>query len=356
MSKRNAHRRRYRRRRSRASQTPQIASTSLSSSPTQCETPSAPGTEDDTLSHTTRPHLVAVLEIDHLEQRLFDPQRGEEFIVYARQPIVIKAGSVVAILGPSGCGKTTLLTVLGLLRRPSNLESLGRFIMRVRGSDMGIKEYDLRSLWTERRHSQIEYLRRSAVGFALQTGELLPALTVRENIAAPLRMNGVSGRLCWQRVDELLNAFGLSKTTESSSKGSKIAHSRINKLSGGEYQRVALARAISHRPTLVFVDEPTASLNRELARGALEQLRGMQSRDHGCGATIMITHDEQLADDFATLVIRMEPLKGRPAGEVVEIIERPRDTSDSGSGSAGGQAIPLLSAETNLAMNGRRMS
>ena len=103
----------------------------------------------------------------------------------------------------------------------------------------------------------------------------------------------------------------------------RVAASRINKLSGGEYQRVALARAIAHRPTLVFVDEPTAALNRELARGALEQLRKLQREDGQHGAVVMITHDEDLADEFADMIIRMAPCKDRPAGEVVEIIHKP---------------------------------
>lgn len=265
-----------------------------------------------------------VLEIEGLEQRLYDPQRDEEFVVYARERIRVPAGSVVAILGPSGCGKTTLLTVLGLLRRPTRPETLARFLIWIDDGGPELREHDVKEAWLRGRSAHVESLRRSAIGFALQSGELLPALNVRENIAAPLRLNGVTGPACWNRVGELLNAFGLLRSGSPSVNGSKLPYSRINKLSGGEYQRVALARAIAHRPTLVFVDEPTAALNRELARGALDQLRTMQLQGKPHGATMMITHDEQLADEFATLVIRMAPMRGRPAGEVVEILERQR--------------------------------
>lgn len=268
-----------------------------------------------------------VLEIEGLEQRLYDRQRGEEFVVFVRETIAITSGSFVAILGPSGCGKTTLLTVLGLLRAPSHPEKLKRFAIWTHG-DEGPVEHDLKTAWALRAEGHIERLRRRHLGFALQSGELLNSLTVRENIAAPLRLNGADRARCRRRVSELIAAFGLADErdvgharTDGLYQG-RIALSRVNKLSGGEYQRVALARAIVHRPTLVFVDEPTAALNRELARGALEQLRQLQADGQHAGATIMITHDEGLADEFADTIIRMAPLKDRPAGEVVEVIEK----------------------------------
>lgn len=272
-----------------------------------------------------------VLEIEGLEQRLYDRQRGEEFVVFVREAITIMRGSFVAILGPSGCGKTTLLTVLGLLRAPSHPEKLQRFAIWTPG-EHGPVEHDLQAAWRRRREGQIEQLRRRHLGFALQSGELLNSLTVRENISAPLRLNGAGRAACRERVSELIAAFGLGDANQSEPRADRprrerslfegrIALSRVNKLSGGEYQRVALARAIVHRPTLVFVDEPTAALNRELARGALEQLGRLQRGGQHSGATIMITHDEALAEEFADTIIRMAPLKDRPAGEVVEVVE-----------------------------------
>jgi ABC-type lipoprotein export system ATPase subunit len=284
------------------------------------------------------PNLI--LEIEGLEQRLRDRERAEEYVVYVEQSIAIHEGDFVALLGPSGCGKTTLLTVLGLLRKPTCLDRMKRFSIWTQRDGRRI-EFDLLQAWRRDAHRKIERVRREHLGFALQTGELLPALTVRENIAAPLRLGGVAGRACRERVEELLDAFGFRR--EGSHGEAKRAASRdfgaarINKLSGGEYQRVSLARAIAHRPRLVFVDEPTAALNRELARGALRQFQDLQQQRADRGATVMITHDEQLADEFANVVIRMAPRKGEPAGEVVEVERRdePAPLSASAARAAG---------------------
>jgi len=275
--------------------------------------------------------LLPVLELEGLEQRLVDPVRGEQFLVRVPQRLVVPRRGVVAILGPSGCGKTTLLTILGLLRAPSNPEVLKTFRIWTKSADGDLEAQDLRDLWMRRKLSRIEHLRRKFIGFALQSGELLPSLTVRENISAPMRLNGMGTLECRDRVQELLQSFGLSQGRESANgKSARLEHSRINKLSGGEYQRVALARAIAHKPTLIFVDEPTSALNRELAWEALNQLRNLQSAQGSHGATVMITHDEQLADNFATTIIRMEPVKGEAAGEVVEITQhhKPMNTME----------------------------
>ncbi|ADG66844.1 ABC transporter related protein [Planctopirus limnophila DSM 3776] len=261
-----------------------------------------------------------VLELDGLEQRLYDPERGEEFTVRVSQPLRIASRNLVALLGPSGCGKTTLLTILGLLRAPSHPQTLRRFVMRTPNPNGFWEEHDLRSLWLSGAQRSIERLRRQRIGFALQSGELLPALTVRENIATPLMLNGVTSAVCRTRVDELLESFALNGAPRANGKGRRIDQSRINKLSGGEYQRVALARAIVHRPTLLYVDEPTSALNRDLAWGALQQVRSLQCSPNSHGAAVMITHDEQLAAAFADMIVRMAPVPGQSAGEVVEIV------------------------------------
>jgi ABC-type lipoprotein export system ATPase subunit len=198
-------------------------------------------------------------------------------------------------------------------------------MMRTPVGDGNWNEHDLREVWLRRRRRQVERLRREHLGFALQSGELLPALTVRENIAAPLRLNGVSGNACRQRVNELLQSFGLEDSETSVISGSKdgtrrhLGDQRVNRLSGGEYQRVALARAVAHRPTLLFVDEPTSALNRELAHDALRQLRALQCGPQSQGALVMITHDESLAMTFCDVIVRMAPRRGEPVGDVVEV-------------------------------------
>ena len=261
---------------------------------------------------------AVVLEIEGLVQRLRDPQSGAEFVVEVDQLLQVRQGDFVAILGPSGCGKTTLLTVLGLLRKPSAPRDLRVF--RIRSSNgiaNGNEFLDLKAAWCRRQNGLIETIRRRHIGFALQSGELLPSLTVAENIAAPMYLNGYAHADRKSRVSDLIDAFGLRRKTGDNHYD--LSRKRVNKLSGGEYQRVSLARAIAHRPSIVFVDEPTAALNREMARGALEQFRLLEASGSGGAATIMITHDEELADEFANLVGRMAPIVGRPAGRITAI-------------------------------------
>jgi len=280
-----------------------------------------------------------VLEVENLEHRLRDRARHDEFVVTVSGRLSIRPGSYVAILGPSGCGKTTLLTVLGLLRRPSAPRSLGCFRIVVDNANGKAVEYDVKELWRRNKQGYIEGLRRRHIGFALQSGELLTSLNVRENIAAPLHLNGMFGRHSRNRVEELLKAFGLEAVNGKADDhleaderrpdeelcrfggDAKLAEARVNKLSGGEYQRAVLARAIAHRPAIVFVDEPTSALNRELARTALRLLKEARAGRGSREATVMITHDELLAAEFADLIVRMAPVKGRTAGEVVEIVE-----------------------------------
>ena len=259
-----------------------------------------------------------ILSFSNLYQKLEDKTRDAEFEIFCDQKIDIHAGDFVSILGPSGCGKTTLLTLLGLLRRPFATNRLGNFTLSVVDQSEQRDTIDLKEAWRDNDTKRLEKIRAKEIGFALQSGELLKALTVKENIAVPMNLNGFSTKEIQARVSELISAFGLSeiKSTDKST-GKKIERSRVHTLSGGEYQRVVLARAIAHRPRLVFVDEPTAALNRELARKALSQLKSLLRDKASVGsAVVMITHDETLAKEFSTKIIRMEPLKNKPAGKV----------------------------------------
>jgi putative ABC transport system ATP-binding protein len=275
------------------------------------------------------PQTVPILEVEGLVQRLRDTARPEAFTVRVEPRIEVMPGDFVALLGPSGCGKTTLLTVLGLLRSPTYPSELKSFKMGL-DDDGTISQVDLRDAWLCRRKSTIEAVRRQRIGFALQSGELLPALTVRENIEAPLHLNGWPAAHRRKRADHLIEAFRLRRQVSGSGNGGAnssrdtydLATARVNKLSGGEYQRVSLARAIAHHPQLVFIDEPTAALNRELARGALGNFRQMLTSVERRCAAIMITHDEELSAEFANVVIRMEPTRTEAGGCVNEVVRR----------------------------------
>lgn len=246
-----------------------------------------------------------ILRLTGLEQVLYDPVSRDRFIVTVDGELVIPRRSFVALLGPSGCGKTTLLTVLGLLRGATNGSRLKSFEAWFHDS---AEPFDLADVWRRNRSSLATRLRRQRMGFCLQSGELLSSLTVFENIASPLRLNGAGSARIRHRVQELLNVFGLRG----------LEGRRLARLSGGQYQRVALARAVVHSPDILFVDEPTASLNRDMAREALHELRKATFEPRTPSTVVMITHDDRLADEFCDRIIRMEPVPGQPAGRVVQ--------------------------------------
>lgn len=279
------------------------------------------------------------LKLNGLKHVLRDKQNEQCFTVNVDIPLHFSAGDFIGLLGPSGCGKTTLLSILGLLRKPTNVESLKEFELYVPSpSGVGRKRIDLAEAWRASAFQQIETLRRRHMGFALQSGELIKSLSVVENIEVPMRLNRWGSRERSARVAELLSQFSLTRQRDMNGPGeisvdrNSLAKSRINRLSGGEYQRVALARAISHRPSVVFVDEPTSALNRELANAALETMRLLQRESDSPGITFMITHDEELATRFCNVVVRMAPRKGEPEGDVIDV-----SRLDSGDKESDGQ-------------------
>src|SRR5947207_8863607 len=192
----------------------------------------------------------------------------------------LSPGSFTAIMGPSGSGKSTLLNVAAGLDRPTS------------GSvALGGTALDQLS---ERR---LTILRRERLGFCLQAFNLLPSLTVAQNIALPLRLDGLRPRL--SAVRDIAARVGLEK---------RLRH-RPSELSGGQQQRVAIARALVTRPEVVFADEPTGALDRSAGRGVLALLREVVDED---GHTVlMVTHDP-VAAAYADRVILLAD--GRIAG------------------------------------------
>lgn len=249
------------------------------------------------------------IEIRSLSQILRESGSASSFTLRVGE-LCIPAGEFVGILGDSGSGKTTLLTVLGLLRTRTAGSTVGEFRMHFRDE---LEAQDLTELWCRGRGREAMQIRRRHLGFGLQSGELINALTVSENVMAPLQINGVSIWKSRERAEELLRGFDLEG----------LGRRRIRSLSGGQYQRVALARAIAHHPDIVFVDEPTASLNRSVARTALRQLANAAEQS---GSTIvMITHDQRLAREFCHRIIRVAPdrsssIPDQTVGHVVETL------------------------------------
>jgi putative ABC transport system ATP-binding protein len=174
----------------------------------------------------------------------------------------VERGEVVAIEGPSGCGKTTLLGLMAGLELPD------------RGS-ICILGHQLDRLSAAERAR----LRRSQIGIVFQTFGLVASLTARENVALPLRLDGLSVPESSARADEALEHVGVDRS----------AAARPDELSGGERQRVAIARAIAARPALLLADEPTGSLDERQGR-AIVDLLVRHSREART-ATVLVTHD-----------------------------------------------------------------
>ena len=176
----------------------------------------------------------------------------------------VDAGSSVAVVGPSGCGKSTLLGVLGGLALPT------AGTIRIGGEEI--------SALPERRRAEF---RRAHVGFVYQADNLLPFLTVVENVALPLALTGASAAA--ERPLDLLGRLGLAD----------VADRLPDHLSGGQRQRAAVARAVVHRPEVILADEPTGALDAANAAGVIDLLLEVQ-RDIGA-TLVMVTHDEGAA-------------------------------------------------------------
>lgn len=177
----------------------------------------------------------------------------------------VEAGELMAIIGNSGSGKSTLLNMLGGLDRPSAGS------LRVDGKDLlGMSEKDI-----------VSY-KRETVGFVWQNNarNLIPYLTALENVELPILLQGKRKR---ERAMELLEAVGLSHRLKN----------RLNQLSGGEQQRVAIAIALANHPKLLLADEPTGSVDTNMANQILDLFRHL-TRSLGL-TVVIVTHDPLLA-------------------------------------------------------------
>nr|WP_225224478.1 ABC transporter ATP-binding protein [Cellulomonas sp. JH27-2] len=178
----------------------------------------------------------------------------------------VQPGEVVALMGPSGSGKSTLLHLLGGLLRP----------------DAGTVEIGGRRIddLSDRRRSQV---RLAKLGFVFQFGDLVPELTVVENVELPLRLTGTGRRTARREALALLELLGVADE----------ADRRLSEVSGGQQQRAAVARALVHTPDVVLADEPTGSLDTMTGELVLEALVGI-SRERGT-AVLLVTHDLRVA-------------------------------------------------------------
>jgi putative ABC transport system ATP-binding protein len=187
----------------------------------------------------------------------------------------IANGEFTALVGPSGSGKTTLLQLIGLLDKPTTGSVF------INGQDA-----------TNLNRNQRAELRKNAIGFVFQFFALIPTLTAYENIEMPLLLNGTKAAERKKRVNEMLEAVGLSDR----------AHHRPDQLSGGQQQRVAVARALATNPKLILADEPTANLDTENGKQVMDI---MQRLNKETGVTfVFATHDPRVIK-YATRVVTL---------------------------------------------------
>jgi putative ABC transport system ATP-binding protein len=185
-------------------------------------------------------------------------------------------GDVTMVMGPSGSGKSTLIAALSGLMKPDGGQ------VTALGED----------LWS-RRPGKIDRFRLEHCGFVFQGFNLFPALTALQQVTTVLKYQGVPRRTARAMAEQALIEVGLDKRM----------HQRPEALSGGEKQRVAIARALAKRPTLLFADEPTSSLDGENGQIVTRLLR-RAAKEHGA-AVICVTHDPRL-EAFADRIVHLE--------------------------------------------------
>ncbi|MEV0421860.1 ABC transporter ATP-binding protein [Streptosporangium canum] len=208
-----------------------------------------------------------------------------ELVALDEVTLAFPRGRFVAVMGPSGSGKSTMLHCAAALDPPTS------------GSVL-IGEVDVSGL-SETRRTQ---LRRKHMGFVFQSYNLLPAITVEDNITLPLRLAGVRPDRDW--LGELVDRVGLR---------GRLRH-RPAELSGGQQQRVAIVRALAARPDVVFADEPTGALDLRSAGQVLDLLRELV--DELGQTVVMVTHDPAAAARAHDTLVMAD-------GKVIEVLDAP---------------------------------
>jgi len=191
----------------------------------------------------------------------------------------VNAGEFVAVVGVSGSGKSTLLHMLGGLDKPT-------------GGDVVVDGHELLKMSDE----QLSIFRRRNVGFVFQSYNLVPILSVYDNITLPIDLDGSTADKAF--IDQIIHTLGLDEKR----------NAMPNQLSGGQQQRVAIARALAAKPSILLADEPTGNLDSKTSQDVLGVLKMTSTRFRQ--TMMMITHNEQIAQ-LAGRVLHIEDGKIR---------------------------------------------
>jgi putative ABC transport system ATP-binding protein len=201
----------------------------------------------------------------------------------------VRRGECIAITGPSGCGKSTLLDLLGLVLRPDRCAA---FEMRPRDGSV----VDVARLWRHDDRNGLAQVRAQHIGYVLQTGGLLPFLSVIENIRLSRALLGLD------------TSDGLVERLAEALKIGHLLGKKPQALSIGERQRVAIARALAHRPAFLLADEPTAALDPGQALQVMKLLLAIVQ--HFQITAIIVSHDWELVRSLGLRQVRAEPGSG----------------------------------------------
>jgi putative ABC transport system ATP-binding protein len=235
----------------------------------------APALHAEPVPHPAHaPDVAPVAELRGVTKTYFKPDGSVMVEALRSVDVTIERGEFVAIMGASGSGKSTLMNVLGCLDRPT----AGTYLLA--GRDVAMMD-----------DAELSAFRGRTIGFVFQAFNLIPQLSVEENVEVPLFYQGTPPRARRQRAIDALALVGLSD---------RLGH-RPRELSGGQQQRAAIARALVSGPAVLMADEPTGNLDSATGRAILSTIVDLHAR----GMTIVVvTHDPGVAD-VCHRVIRM---------------------------------------------------
>jgi len=200
-------------------------------------------------------------------------------------------GELIMLVGPSGCGKTTLLSVIAgtLTPQAGTVEVFGQRLD-------GLSQEELTTF------------RRKHLGFVFQSFNLIPTLTVLENVMVPLLIQGTAQAVAVAKARAMLEKVGLKGREDG----------RPNALSGGQQQRVAIARALVHEPSLLICDEPTSALDKDTGAQIMQMVRDLSRSPDRC--VVVVTHDHRIFR-FADRIAEMEDGRIRRVVEDASLLD-----------------------------------